>query len=178
MLKELHIRNFALIEQLELSFYSGFSVLTGETGAGKSIIIDALGLLIGGRASSEMIRSGADSAEVEGSFLVPPAVRSQLEHWGIDVDEELVISREIYRNGRNKCRLNGRLATVTQLGEIGPHLVEIVGQHDSQSLMDPQWHLTLLDAFGGMEHMNLVYETEELYRRWSDIRAEKPPAAG
>lgn len=173
MLRELHIRNFALIEQLELSFYSGFSVLTGETGAGKSIIIDALGLLIGGRASSEMIRTGADSAEVEGSFLVPHIIRPQLGQWGVEVDDELIISREIYRNGRNKCRLNGRLATVGQLSEIGPYLVEIVGQHDSQNLMNPQSHLSLLDAFGGVEHMNLVRQTEELYQQWHEIRAEK-----
>ena len=173
MLRELHIRNFALIEQLELSFYSGFSVLTGETGAGKSIIIDALGLLIGGRASSEMIRTGADSAEVEGSFLVPHIIRPQLGQWGVAVDDELIISREIYRNGRNKCRLNGRLATVGQLSEIGPYLVEIVGQHDSQNLMNPQSHLSLLDAFGGVEHMNLVRQTEELYQQWHEIRAEK-----
>jgi DNA repair protein RecN (Recombination protein N) len=173
VLRELHIRNFALIEQLELSFYSGFSVLTGETGAGKSIIIDALGLLIGGRASSEMIRTGADSAEVEGSFLVPHIIRPQLGQWGVEVDDELIISREIYRNGRNKCRLNGRLATVGQLSEIGPYLVEIVGQHDSQNLMNPQSHLSLLDAFGGVEHMNLVRQTEELYQQWHEIRAEK-----
>ena len=156
MLKELQIRNFALIEALELSFYSGFSVLTGETGAGKSIIIDALGLLLGARASVEMIRTGAETTEVAGSFALVPSAQVLLESWGMLDGGELIISRELNLNGRNKCWINGRLATVSQLAELGVHLVDIIGQHDSQTLLDPQQHSSLLDAYGGAEHLALL----------------------
>src|SRR5690554_2054049 len=138
MLKELQIRDFALIEHLELSFYSGFSVLTGETGAGKSIIIDALGLLLGQRASTEMIRTGASSCVIQGVFSLNDRDAVELIHeWGIDFDDELVITREVSSQGRNKCRINGKLVSVSQLSQLGPYLVEIVGQHDSQSLLNP-----------------------------------------
>ena len=117
---------------MHLSFYSGFSVLTGETGAGKSIIIDALSLLLGARASTEMIRTGSERAVIEGVFQPPPAALSLLDEWGIESDMEIIISREIYRNGRNRCRLNGSLVTVNQLAQLGNYLVDILGQHDHQ----------------------------------------------
>ncbi|NMA61526.1 MAG: AAA family ATPase, partial [Firmicutes bacterium] len=173
MLKELQIRNFALIEELELSFYSGFSVLTGETGAGKSIIIDALGLLLGARASVEMIRTGAETTEVSGSFTLTPPARVLIEAWGMGEGEELIIARELNLNGRNKCWINGRMATVSQLAELGVHLVDIVGQHDSQSLLDPQEHGGLLDAYGGEEHLVLLKEVRDLANKWSALQGEQ-----
>ncbi len=173
MLKELQIRNFALIEALELSFYSGFSVLTGETGAGKSIIIDALGLLLGARASVEMIRTGAETTEVAGSFALVPSAQVLLESWGMLDGGELIISRELNLNGRNKCWINGRLATVSQLAELGVHLVDIIGQHDSQTLLDPQQHSSLLDAYGGAEHLALLADVAGLASKWSSLQAEQ-----
>ncbi len=172
MLNELQIRNFALIEELELSFYSGFSVLSGETGAGKSIIIDALSLLLGARASAEMIRTGAESTRVSGCFDHNPTSKVLLEKWGIPVEEQLVITREINASGRNKCWLNGHLATVGQLAELGRCLVDIVGQHDSQSLLDPKGHGRLLDIFGGPAHLELVSRVDELAAKWSSLRSE------
>lgn len=173
MLRELQIRNFALIEELELSFYSGFSVLTGETGAGKSIIIDALSLLLGARASLEMIRTGSESTEVTGSFALNSAARSVIEEWGMLDDEELIVAREINQNGRNKCWINGRLATVSQLAELGPHLVDIVGQHDSQSLLRVEGHALLLDSYGGATHRELVLKTDTIAEKWLALRAEQ-----
>ncbi len=172
MLKELQIKNFALIDTLELSFYTGFSVLSGETGAGKSIIIDALSLLLGARASLEMIRTGAKTTEVIGSFSLNQDAEELLQHWGMLEEEDLIIAREININGRNKCWINGRLATVGQLAELGPFLVDIVGQHDSQSLLNPQDHHLLLDAFGGTEHMVLLNETTKTAQRWLSVKAE------
>jgi len=172
LLKELQIKNFALIDTLELSFYTGFSVLSGETGAGKSIIIDALSLLLGARASLEMIRTGAKTTEVIGSFSLNQDAEELLQHWGMLEEEDLIIAREININGRNKCWINGRLATVGQLAELGPFLVDIVGQHDSQSLLNPQDHHLLLDAFGGTEHMVLLNETTKTAQRWLSVKAE------
>ncbi|NLJ80367.1 MAG: DNA repair protein RecN [Firmicutes bacterium] len=173
MLKELQIRDFALIKEVELSFYSGFSVLTGETGAGKSIIIDALGLLLGGRASGEVIPSGAKSSKIAASFTPIPKIKSILKEWGMTADQELVLSREIHRGGRNKCLINGHLATVGQLAQLGVHLVDIIGQHDSQSLLNPSSHLGLLDSYGGSDHAGLVQKVQKLYQDWRGIEDEK-----
>ncbi|HKM43556.1 MAG TPA: DNA repair protein RecN [Limnochordia bacterium] len=172
MLNELQIRNFALIEELELSFYSGFSVLSGETGAGKSIIIDALGLLLGARASAEMIRTGAEGTRVSGSFSHNASSTCLVTEWGMLEDDDLVITREINSGGRNKCWINGHLATVGQLAQLGPCLVDIVGQHDSQSLLNPQGHAALLDVFGGTEHLALLNRTNTLATEWSSLRSE------
>lgn len=179
MLRELSIRNFALIEQLELSFYSGFSVLTGETGAGKSIIIDALGLLLGRRASTEMIRTGAESCVIQGVFAVhDEEALGLLQEWGIDAEEELVITREVSNNGRNRCRLNGKLVSVSQLSELGAYLAEIVGQHDSRSLLNPNRHLMYLDAFGGDAHQRELDELRARHEAWSSIRREMTLLSG
>lgn len=173
MLKELQIRDFALIEGLELSFYSGFSVLSGETGAGKSIIIDALSLLTGARASTEVIRSGAECALISGSFAPSPGALALLEEWGMADGEELIITREININGRSKCWINGRLATVNQLSALGAYLVEIVGQHDSQGLLRPENHVHLLDNYGGKGHLSLVEQADRLASAWQQLRAEQ-----
>jgi len=172
VLKELQIRNFALIEELELSFYSGFSVLSGETGAGKSIIIDALGLLLGARASAEMIRTGAESTRISGSFSHNSGSKRLMSEWGLPEDEDLIITREINASGRNKCWINGGLATVGQLEQLGSCLVDIVGQHDSQSLLNPQGHAALLDLFGGPTHLAILKRVNELATEWSRIRTE------
>ncbi|HHT72738.1 MAG TPA: DNA repair protein RecN [Firmicutes bacterium] len=179
MLREIAIHNFALVEELELSFYSGFSVLTGETGAGKSIIIDALGLLLGKRASTEMIRTGAESCTVQGVFAVHDEEASELlKEWGIPADDEVVISREVSANGRNRCRINGKLVSVSQLAQLGPCLAEIVGQHDSQSLLDPNRHLEFLDAFGGEDHQMDLDKLSEAYQKWTAIHGELAHLAG
>lgn len=172
MLNELQIQNFALIESLELSFYSGFSVLSGETGAGKSIIIDALGLLLGARASAEMIRTGAESTRISGRFSHNTSSKGLVAEWGMPEEDDLVITREINASGRNKCWINGQLATVGQLEQLGSCLVDIVGQHDSQSLLNPQGHAPLLDLFGGPEHLALLQRANERARAWSQVRAE------
>jgi DNA repair protein RecN (Recombination protein N) len=173
VLRELQISDFALIDSVHLSFYSGFSVLTGETGAGKSIIIDALSLLLGARASTEMIRTGSERAVIEGVFQPPPAALSLLDEWGIESDMEIIISREIYRNGRNRCRLNGSLVTVNQLAQLGNYLVDILGQHDHQSLLDVTRHLEILDGFGDAEHQSLKASVRELYRKYEQVRRER-----
>ena len=173
MLKELQIRDFALIEQVHLSFYEGFSVLTGETGAGKSIIIDALSLLLGARASLEMIRTGCERAVVEGVFSIPQPVCPLLAEWGIGIDSELIITREIHRSGRNRCWLNGSLVTVNQLSQLGRALVDILGQHDHQSLLDVSRHLDMLDAFGGAELQDLRRLVADRHQKYIEIKRER-----
>lgn len=173
MLKELQIRDFALIEDLELSFYSGFSVLSGETGAGKSIIIDALSLLTGARASTEVIRTGAGRALISGAFTPSPAAAALLETWGMLEGEELIITREISTSGRSRCWINGHLATVGQLASLGAQLVDIVGQHDSQSLLRPENHVQLLDGYGGPDQLSLLARSDELAKKWLALQAEK-----
>ncbi len=174
MLKELQITGFALIEKVELSFYSGFSVLTGETGAGKSIIIDALSLLLGARASMEMIRTGCDSAFVEGQFHPPATVGPLLDEWGIEsIDDELIISRHIFRNGRNRCRINGKLVTVTQLTQLGQYLVDILGQLSHQNILDSEKHLEILDSFADLEHKSLIEQIAADYPKFQRIKKER-----
>jgi DNA repair protein RecN (Recombination protein N) len=154
MLTELRIRNFAIIEQVNLPLAEGFNVLSGETGAGKSIIVGALGLLLGERASADLIRSGADKATVEGVFDVSglKSVAALADDRGIEVeDETLVLKREIATNGRGRAWINGTTVTATVLAEIGRELVNLHGQHDAQTLLDNESQRRILDAFGGAE---------------------------
>ena len=148
MLSTLHIENIALIESASIDFASGFNALTGETGAGKSIVIDSISAVLGERTSRELIRSGSKSARVEAVFTgVLP--RSWLEERGLAEDgDELLLQREIRGDGKNQCRVNGRLVTVSQLRELGQQLLNIHGQHDGQQLLDPACHLGYLDRFG------------------------------
>lgn len=151
MLLELSIRNFAVIPSLTVSFDTGMNVLTGETGAGKSIIIDAVSLLIGGRASTDYVRHGQDKAEIEGLFDVANHLHipAMLAEQGIELDDETVIlSRDISKQGKNTCRINGKLVTLSTLKEIGQFLVDIHGQHEHQSLLREEKHMALLDAYG------------------------------
>lgn len=151
MLTHLIIRNFAIIEYLEIPFKSGFTVLTGETGAGKSIIIDALNLILGGRATAEVIRTDEDEAVVEAIFELGDATRNRIAAWldaqGMEAGRELIIRRIVSRSGRNKVFVNGSLTTVTALADITRGLVDISGQHEHYSLLRADEHIDLLDAF-------------------------------
>ena len=154
MLTELRIRNFAIIEQVTLPLAPGFNVLSGETGAGKSIIVGALGLLLGERASADLIRSGAEKATVEGVFDIGrlKEISSLADERGIEVEEDtLVLKREIGTNGRGRAWINGTTVTATVLAEIGRLLVNLHGQHDAQTLLDSESQRRILDAFGGAE---------------------------
>ncbi|MDN7144604.1 DNA repair protein RecN [Liquorilactobacillus mali] len=150
MLRELMIRDFAIIEKLDINFESKMTVLTGETGAGKSIVIDALGLLAGGRGSQEFIRKGANKAVLQGLFGFPKSVKIKhdVEELGITIDEDaLIIQRELYRNGRSVCRINNTLVTLTALKKIGNQLIDIHGQNEHQMLMNSENHIGLLDQY-------------------------------
>ncbi len=176
MLQEIRVKNFALIEELRLDFDPGFNVLTGETGAGKSIIIDALGLALGGRFSSEMIRAGADSALVEAAFQLErrPAFERLLDEMGIPVEADgtLIIQREVAGSGKNRCRVNGQLVTVLSLTKIGEHLIDIHGQHEHQSLLFAEKQLELLDRYCGADCLALRAEYESAYRIWQSLAEE------
>ncbi len=155
MLVELSINNFAIIESLRLQFEPGLSVLTGETGAGKSIIIDAVGWLLGERASSDQIRSGCESASVEGVFSLSDRsfelLAPTLQELGLlENSRELIIRREVTRTGRSMCRINGRAVTLGTLQEVGRHLIDIHGQGDHLSLMQARHHVDFLDRYGGL----------------------------
>ena len=156
MLQLLHIENIAIIESADISFEPGFNVLTGETGTGKSIVIDAMSAVLGQRASRELIRTGAPKAFVSACFTGVPEVL--LEEFGIEPDEELLLQREIHGDGKNVCRVNGRPFTVTQLRALGNRLLNIHGQHDGQQLLDEEQHLVYLDAFGRVEPLLCAYQ--------------------
>ena len=170
MLSLLHIENIALIQSADIRFEPGFNVLTGETGAGKSIVIDSIGAVLGERTSRELIRTGAKSALVTAVFTqVPPL--PWLEENGFPTgEEELLLQRELQGDGRNVCRIDGKLVTVAQLRELGRQLLNIHGQHDGQQLLDPASHLGYLDQFGGCQP--LLEDYQEAYRKWHDIRRE------
>ena len=160
MLSLLHIENIAVIESADISIDRGFNVLTGETGAGKSIVIDAIGTVIGERTSRDLIRTGAKSALVQAVFVDIPEL-DWFSQYGISPDEngELLIQRELYPDGKNSCRVNGRMVTVSQLRQLGTQLINIHGQHDGQLLLDPARHLGYLDSFGGTEELLAEYRT-------------------
>ncbi len=149
MLSSLHIENIAVIESADISFPSGLSVLTGETGAGKSMIIDSINMILGGRTNREVIRTGCKKAFVSASFeCLHPTVVSLADEFGIDIsDGELIISREVTSDGRSSARANGRQITAAMLRELGKNLINIHGQHDNAALSDPSTHLSFLDSF-------------------------------
>jgi DNA repair protein RecN (Recombination protein N) len=153
MLAHLGVKNFVLLEQLDLSLEPGFNVLTGETGAGKSIVVGALGLVLGGRAAPDLVRPGAEEAEVEALFDASgnPRARELCERAGLEASDELVLRRVVQSSGRSRAYLNGRLCTAAQLTELASELVDISSQHQSVALTDPATHLVYLDAFGKLE---------------------------
>ena len=170
MLSLLHIENIALIQSADIRFEPGYNVLTGETGAGKSIVIDSIGAVLGERTSRELIRTGAKSALVTAVFTqVPPL--PWLEENGIALhDGEVLLQREIQGDGRNVCRIDGRLVTVAQLRELGRQLLNIHGQHDGQQLLDPASHLGYLDRCGG--HTELLEHYRTAYQAWNGLRKQ------
>ncbi len=171
MLQELRIQNFALIERAEIVAGEGFNVLTGETGAGKSILIAAFGLLLGNRATGEGVGGGASKAVIEGAFDLADAPRARrfLEDQGLESDDaSLIITREVERSGRSKVRLNGRMATAQTLAGLGELLVDFHGQHANQHLLRPEAHLGFLDAFGDAKHTASRQKTREAFRSWRE----------
>ncbi len=169
MLSLLHIENIAVIECADISFDQGFNVLTGETGAGKSIVIDAISAILGERAYRDMIRTGTNKASVRAIFTRVPELVWFSEN-GVAYDEETVIQREIYLDGKNVCRVNGSLVSVSILRKLGIQLINIHGQHDSASLFDEENHLTFLDAFG--DHQGLLEDYRLKYAEVSKLRRE------
>jgi DNA repair protein RecN (Recombination protein N) len=175
MLSDLRIENFAIIHWLELEFGPGLINFTGETGAGKSIILDAIESLLGGRADAGSIRSGADRASVEGTFRIPEAVRAPvmeiLEREDLlDDPNYLVLERDIRREGRNVARINGRSASLSLLRELGAYLVDIHGQSEHLSLLNVRQHLGLLDRYAGNEQQLAAYT--ETYRQLQTVRRD------
>src|SRR5215467_1684247 len=150
MLRFLRITHLAVIDQAEVEFEPGFNVLTGETGAGKSILVEAVGLLLGGRASAELVRTGEETATIEAIFE--------------SAGEELLVRREITAQGRSRAFVNGALATASTLRELSARLIELHGQHEHQTLLDPATHLDLIDLFGQLEAF--VTPVAAAYDRW------------
>ncbi len=169
MLSLLHIENIAVIESADISFDQGFNVLTGETGAGKSIVIDAISAILGERAYRDMIRTGTNKASVRAVFTGVPKL-NWFESNGVDYDPETVIQREVHLDGKNVCRVNGSLVSVTILRKLGIQLINIHGQHDSASLFDEENHLAFLDAFGDNEMLRNDYS--EKYQAVAKLRRE------
>ncbi|MFI5309096.1 MAG: DNA repair protein RecN, partial [Polyangiales bacterium] len=171
MLSCLRVHNFAIIDELEVELESGMNVVTGETGAGKSILIDALQLVLGGRASPEIVRSGAEQAEVEALFDVAddPEIMQRLEAAGMGSEPELVLRRVVQRSGRSRAYVNGRLASATQLAELARGLCDISSQHEHHTLIDPHTHLAFLDAFAELGSLRADVRTG--YEQLRDAKA-------
>lgn len=169
MLSLLHIENIAVIQCADISFDKGFNVLTGETGAGKSIVIDAISAIMGERAYRDMIRTGSTKASVRGVFTQVPELPWFQEN-GVEYDPETVIQREVYLDGKNVCRVNGSLVSVSILRKLGVQLINIHGQHDSASLFDENNHLILLDAFSGNEPLRREYG--EKYETYTQLQRQ------
>ena len=172
MLELLHIENIAVIETADIQFRPGFNALTGETGAGKSIVIDAMGAVLGGRTSRELIRTGAEKAFVSAEFSHVPAELPGLAETGVVPDEDgnLLLQREISGDGKNTCRANGRPITVAQLRRVGGELLNIHGQHDGQQLLDEEQHGAYLDRFGKTEKTLAAYQKE--YSAMTELKAQ------
>ncbi|MCC6861164.1 MAG: DNA repair protein RecN [Bryobacterales bacterium] len=171
MLLELSIENYAVIDRLRVCFHPGLNLLTGETGSGKSIVVDALALLLGGRASADMIRSGQERARISGRFTVPAERVASLEAAGlVPEDGELLIEREILAGGKSRAYVGSRPVAAALLRDLAPYLGDIHGQHDQQLLFSPDAQLAMLDAFG--RHEALLGEVASLYRSWREIGTE------
>ena len=172
MLELLHIENIAVIEEADIQFRPGFNALTGETGAGKSIVIDAMNAVLGGRTSRDLIRTGTDKAFVSAAFSSVPAELAGLAECGVSPDEngELLLQRELTADGKNYCRANGRPITVAQMKRIGSELLNIHGQHDGTALLDEEQHGAYLDRFGRVEEPFAAYRAA--YDCLADLRSQ------
>ena len=183
MITTLHIENFAIIDQLTIDFQPGFLVFSGETGAGKSILITALNLLLGGRASSEYIQSGEENATVEAVFKIPESspVLQFLEERGFDLldEREIQVKRKIYGTEKsNRCYINHQPCPLSLLSEMGKWLVDIHGQHEHQFLLIPERHIDLLDAFGNLKELreqfaHLYEEYKNKYKKFHSLLEKK-----
>ncbi|MCL6593879.1 MAG: AAA family ATPase, partial [Alicyclobacillus sp.] len=172
MLAALTVERIALMESVHLRLEPGLAVFTGETGAGKSILLDAIGLLLGQRATTDLVRKGNEAGRVEALFTLPPAlaarVGTRLSDWGWPASDELAVVREIHSNGRSTCRINGRLATVQMLRELGALLVQQHGQHEYHGLLQAEEQLRALDLYG--RHHDLRAAVRSAYRHWQNLR--------
>ena len=164
MITNLHIKNIGIIDDLEINLNKGMNVLTGETGAGKTLIIDSINIICGGRFSKEMIRKGESYSYVELCMYVPRDINA--------VDGNIIITREIYNNGRNMCKINGRLVTVAELKDFMSNYIEIHGQNANQQLLDNRTHIKYLDNFSGEKIIKLKEEYKEKYTRYNEIKRE------
>ena len=167
MLLTLSMRNVALIESLTLEFQRGLHVMTGETGAGKSIVVDAVNLVLGGRADRELIRTGTEKAWVEAAFDISDCAKAQelLASQSLEAEGGTVtLYREITRSGRNLCRVCGVTMPVAFLRELAALLMDVHGQHEHRFLMEPKYHMQFLDAFGGAEHQVILAQTAQAYQ--------------
>ena len=164
MITNLHIKNIGIIDDLEINLNKGMNVLTGETGAGKTLIIDSLGVICGGRFSKEMIRKGESHSYVEICMYEPQDINS--------VDGNIIVTREIYSNGRNTCKINGRLVTVSELKDFMSKYIEIHGQNQNQQLFDSSTHIKYLDNFIGEELLPLKSEYSSKFIRYNEVKRE------
>src|SRR6266545_5768776 len=174
MLRALSIRDFVIVEQLDLEFENGFTVLTGETGAGNSILIDALALVLGGRGDAVVVRQGAERAELSAEFATDdvPGFSAWLEEHDLAGDDDVCLVRRVLdASGRSRAFVNGRAATLTQLREAGEFIVDIHGQHEHQSLLRAGAQRDLLDGYGGLEQSSR--KTADLYREWQRRREQR-----
>lgn len=170
MLNELHIENIAVIERADISFSKGLNVLTGETGAGKSIVIDSIGAVLGERVSRELVRRGAEKGVVTASFDMTPYTEQWLRENEIDPDDELILQRRITADGKSSCRVCGTPVTVSQMKELAAFLVDIHGQNDGRQLMDERRHMEYLDRFGRLDAPLDAYKAE--YKKYTGIKKE------
>jgi len=172
MLNRLTISNFAIIKHLDISFQPGLNILSGETGAGKSIIINAMNLILGGRASGDLIRTGCEEAMVEALFSIPPSghLSELLQDLAIPFDGELLIRRSLHREGRNRISINGTIATLQMLASLGDQLISISGQHEHQRLLRQDHHLSILDEFGGLLPAREAFSG--LFNQYQSLREE------
>ncbi|AGB18926.1 DNA repair protein RecN [Thermoanaerobacterium thermosaccharolyticum] len=174
MILALSIKNIALIEEAEIKFEDGLNILTGETGAGKSIVIDSMMLLLGGRANKDIIRNGTQKATVEGIFLINShrnLIHNILDEAGIEYEEDdtLIISRDITENGRNYCRVNGRIVPLSFLNKLGTYLVDILGQHEHQFLLDNSKHMSILDNFQDKDFFRIKNMIKDLLEKYNSL---------
>jgi DNA repair protein RecN (Recombination protein N) len=173
MLKELHVRHLALIEEARLDFGSGLNVLTGETGAGKTVLVEALGLLLGGRGDSGLLRVGSERLELEASFDITgnKGLLGLAGDEGLDLDDDVfVLRRVIGLDGKSRCYANGKMCTVGTLSRTGEYLVDIHGQHEHQRLLRQSSHIEYLDAYGSAQHEELLQHYRGLYEKWREVR--------
>lgn len=174
MLQELHIENFAIIDEVNISFNKGFNVLTGETGAGKSILIDAVNMVLGEKFEKSYIKQGRDKSVLEALFVLSGNLdsRQYLKEFGIDYSSELIISRELYATGRSVSRINGRVVNLTMLRKVTKSLIDIHGQHEHQSLLEENKHIDLVDANGDKKFLDLKLEMKTYYDQWNLLKKE------